>query len=75
MMLAEYMRVNHPSCHKVTRVVPEPSFSPEFKMISVKKITAIKAFVLAGIGASAILPPQYAIWVVLVTNGYWMFKL
>lgn len=38
-------------------------------------ITQMKLACLVGIVAACYVPPQYAPWVIAITNGYWMFKL
>lgn len=42
--------------------------------IPVKKLTVIKASVLAGIAVTYFVPPQWA-WLSLIPNAYWMYKL
>ena len=76
MMLAEYMRKHHLG-HRQHRVEhPEGvKFEVPTITIPVSSVTAIKCTVLAGIVAAVFVPPQWAWFVVLVTNGYWMFKL
>lgn len=74
--LADYFHQHYLHHHKGVKLHQE-GLSIQIPCVKIPKatITQMKVFCLAGIVAACFVPPQYAWAVVLVTNGYWMFKL
>lgn len=73
--LGEYFHQHYLHHHKGVKLHDGVQFELPCVKVPKATITQMKVFCLAGIVTACFVPPQYAWAVVLVTNGYWMFKL
>lgn len=75
MEFAEYLRANHPVPGRMRRVPPPKLFEVKYVKVKTSTVTKVKASVLIGILASAVVPPQYATLVSAIASAYWLVVL